>query len=250
MTEHTLPRYRQIYQGLRGRILSGELKPGDRVPTEEELSALHGVSRMTARHALNCLVSEGLVRRQRRLGSFVHVQTVGPVLAAESPLDGGRPRRWVVLGFTTEPAQPEVLAALGLAPGDLVTRIERLSLEGQEPVSHDLTYVSVQLGGLLEGENIADESICDVLERKLSLQVKRVTCAIEAAAADSVRAALLAVPEGSPLLVAATTGHAEDGSILDYRIRSYRADRTRLVTESHAGGIGAVRSADVRQDAG
>lgn len=249
MSLRSLPRYQQIYQELRSRIRTGELRPGDRVPTEEELSSLHGVSRMTARHALNCLVSEGLVRRQKRLGSFVQVQTVGPVLAVESSAENLRLRSSVVLSFLTEQAAPNVLAVLGLSPGAAVTRIERLNREGQDPISHDLTYVSVQVGGLLEGENMAEESICDVLERKLNLQVERVTCTIEAVAADSRRAALLGVPEGAPLLVAATTGHSEDGRILDYRIRAYRADRTRLVAESRAaGGMGTFRTVAPQPD--
>lgn len=57
------PKYRQIAALLRERIVSGALRPGDRLPTEAQLMDLHDVSRNTVRLATGLLVNEGLVER-------------------------------------------------------------------------------------------------------------------------------------------------------------------------------------------
>ncbi len=63
--------YLQIKETIRDKIESGELKSGDRLPTEMELAGFYNVSRITARQAILGLVDEGYVFRQPRRGTFV-----------------------------------------------------------------------------------------------------------------------------------------------------------------------------------
>jgi len=67
------PAYRQVAEQLRSLILSGQLQPTERLPTEPELSAMFGVSRSTVREALRVLSSQNLVTTTRGVsgGSFV-----------------------------------------------------------------------------------------------------------------------------------------------------------------------------------
>lgn len=67
----TTPIYRQIATELWGRIQSGELRPGDRVPTEQELSAEFEVNRLTVRQAVAELQQLGAVEVRRGTGTFV-----------------------------------------------------------------------------------------------------------------------------------------------------------------------------------
>lgn len=100
-------RYRQIKEQLRAQILAGVYRPGDRVPTEMELAALHGVSRVTSAAALNALAREGLVQRTPRRGTIV-------TLAATQGQGDARPLiAWI---------QPNLDPAFGL---DLLRGIER-----------------------------------------------------------------------------------------------------------------------------
>jgi DNA-binding GntR family transcriptional regulator len=66
-----VPPYRQVASELRARIESGELGPGDRVPSITTLMQEYGIARNTARHALAVLAEEGLIEVTPGWGSFV-----------------------------------------------------------------------------------------------------------------------------------------------------------------------------------
>ena len=65
------PLYQAIRVDIESQIMSGELRPGDRIPFEHELMARYDCSRMTVNKALSALATAGLISRQRRRGSFV-----------------------------------------------------------------------------------------------------------------------------------------------------------------------------------
>lgn len=65
------PLYEQIYNQILANIKTGQLKPGDRVPSEKELSDQYNVSRITSKRALQILDQQGLIERSRGKGSFV-----------------------------------------------------------------------------------------------------------------------------------------------------------------------------------
>lgn len=67
----TRPLYEKIRVAIAAQIMSGALRPGDRIPFEHELMAEYGCSRMTVNKALSSLATAGLISRQRRRGSFV-----------------------------------------------------------------------------------------------------------------------------------------------------------------------------------
>lgn len=65
------PRYLSLASDLRRQIESGAFKPGDRVPSEAQLSAENGVSRGTVVRAIEKLVDDGIIHRRQGSGSFV-----------------------------------------------------------------------------------------------------------------------------------------------------------------------------------
>jgi GntR family histidine utilization transcriptional repressor len=66
----------RIRAAIEGDIRSGALRPGDRLPSEHELAALHGCSRATVSKAMAALHRAGLIERRRKAGSFVADQHV------------------------------------------------------------------------------------------------------------------------------------------------------------------------------
>ena len=61
----TLPVYYQIAQTIKQWIIQKEYQAGDRIPSENELAAIYGVSRLTARQAISQLVNENLLVRKK-----------------------------------------------------------------------------------------------------------------------------------------------------------------------------------------
>jgi GntR family transcriptional regulator len=111
----------QLAQLLRELIRSGQLIPGDRVPSEPQLARDHAVSRDTAQRALAMLANEGLITRRRGVGSIV--ATVDPVtevraapgarISARLPTaaerNAARAGLWVPMLAVVEPGWPEHL---------------------------------------------------------------------------------------------------------------------------------------------
>lgn len=111
----------QLAQFLRALIRSGQLAPGDRVPSEPHLARDHTVSRDTAQRALAMLADEGLITRRRGVGSTV--ATVEPVtevqvapgarISARLPTaaerEAAKAGMWVPLLAVAEPGWPEQL---------------------------------------------------------------------------------------------------------------------------------------------
>jgi len=69
--EDFVPIYYQIGNMLKAQILSGELKPSSKLPSEKELAKQYGVAKLTLRNALGKLAHEGLIRRHKGKGTFI-----------------------------------------------------------------------------------------------------------------------------------------------------------------------------------
>jgi DNA-binding transcriptional regulator YhcF (GntR family) len=111
----------QLAQLLRELIRTGQLGPGERVPSEPQLARKYSVSRDTAQRALTMLADEGLITRRRGVGSIVaDVQPVtevrarpGTRISARLPTaaerEAARAGMWVPLLAVAEPGWPEQL---------------------------------------------------------------------------------------------------------------------------------------------
>jgi DNA-binding transcriptional regulator YhcF (GntR family) len=111
----------QLAQLLRELIRSGQLAPGDRVPSEPQLAREHAVSRDTAQRALTMLAEEGLITRRRGVGSIVApVEPVievraapGARISARLPTAAERNAAnvgmWIPMLAVAEPGWPEQL---------------------------------------------------------------------------------------------------------------------------------------------
>src|SRR6202167_3229439 len=132
----------QIEDWLAEAIEAGRLAPGDRMPTEQDLAAWLGVSRMTLRHALATLARRGLVERAAgRHGGTIVAQ--GKLVQDRTTLAGfseqlrrhGMVAGARVLSAAERPARPGVAAALKIAVGDPVCEIRRVRLGDGSPIA-------------------------------------------------------------------------------------------------------------------
>lgn len=153
------PPYRLIADELRRRITSGDLQPGDVVPSETVLAEEHGVAAETARRALGVLAAEGLT--EARQGSRTRVRAFRPILRQgvkrlgrdqwgqgrsiwQADLDE-RPMTADRVSVTEQSCPAHVAPALGLEPGEPVWVRDRRYLVEGEPVMLAVSYLPASL---------------------------------------------------------------------------------------------------------
>ena len=117
--------WREISQSIERRILARELTPGDKLPTEFELSREFMVNRHTVRRALAVLAERGLVRATQGRGTFVEERPlaypIGPrTRFSETVSRAGREAWGDLITARTVAADAETAEALGLAPGEFI----------------------------------------------------------------------------------------------------------------------------------
>jgi GntR family transcriptional regulator len=191
-------RYKQIADALRDRVASGELAPGALLPSESELSESYEASRITVRKALEVLRADGLVDSRQGYGWFVAAdplhQTLGRLQTIEAELEARgavSERRVLDFGFVRAPRRAR--AVLG---AEHVLRVRRLNLADGRPFARVTVWVPAEYGHGLSRRDVEQQSFYSLLPVRLG--GARQT--IGAAAASSADAALLEVPEGSPVL--------------------------------------------------
>ncbi len=140
------PRYQQLKDFIIEQILSGELQPSDRVPSENELVETKSVSRMTANRALRELNDEGYVNRVAGRGTFVsdfrsrsHLLEVHNI--ADEITARGHTHSSSVLRQALQPAGGECAKALHIAPGTDVFHLRLVHFENNSPIQVEDRYV-------------------------------------------------------------------------------------------------------------
>lgn len=234
------PLYMQVEQALAARI-GDELRPGDRLPTEGELIAEFGVSRITVRRAVQELAARGLVVTRRGQGTFVTAPRLRQPLTAltgfvEDMEAQGLQSRARVLRVEEVSAPPEARAALDLPLGSSVTLIQRVRLAAGQPVSFDVTYLPVHLGSLVAQDDLENEQIFTLLETRHRTPLIEADYALTASTADAAVAAALEVPEGSAVFRIERTSFTTGQLPVDYEVLHYRGDAITFTTRLPRSG--------------
>ena len=234
MPQVPLPMYFRIEQGILEQIQSGLLKPGEQLPTEAELAERHGVSRITAKRALDDLVHQGLAYRQQGKGTFVASGRIRDISGFGSFSEdirsrGLTPSSQVVLFQEVYP-DAEIRTRLNLAEGKRAFLLKRLRLADGEPVAVETAHLPCGLcPGLLE-EDLAKRSLFAVLRERYGLTPTWADAEIEARTATSHEADLLKMKAGRPVLEARRTTFTTTYEVIECVDSVYRGDRFSFYT--------------------
>src|SRR5438445_8619549 len=233
--QSVVPLYYQIQQQLLEQIRAGHLKVGDPVPSEQEISARLGVSRMTARQALKSLCSLGIVYRQRGKGTFVAGRKLEKdfrqlLSCSEEMQERGSQPRSTVLAFERAQPSAEVAAELQLKSEEQILRLRRIRLADAISVCVETTHLPCKLFPDLLSRLDPAQSLYATLSQLYGIQVDHADEVAEASAATSAEAKLLRIRPKAPVFRFTRTSFLSDGTPVEYVKSVYRGDRCKVVS--------------------
>jgi GntR family transcriptional regulator len=225
-----IPLYHQLREVLVERMESGEFQPEHPIPTEMELIAHYGVSRMTVRRALQEMEKDGYIHRTAGKGTFVIPGKISRGLARLTSLtedigEHGLKASSRILSFRHVAADEEVAAKLQIIPGTTVIHIQRLRLAEHLPIALSTSYVHLPNDTLLTEADLANVGSLWSLLEKNSLPIVEADKTLEAIIANEERAAALAVPVGAPLLLVKSIAYAPHHQPIEYSQVINRGDQ-------------------------
>jgi len=235
-----VPAWAQIEERLVELIESGQLAVGDRLPSERELAAWVGVSRQTARAALDSLARRGLLERGvGRRGTSVARTTLVHDLGefagfTEMAQRQGRSATARIHAINELPAPAGVADVLEIAHGDPVYRIARVRLADDEPLTFEDSWVpAARFPGLLDHDMRG--SLYQLMRDQYNSAPVRAIERLEPVIAGAEHAQALGIPPGSPLMLLERVAYAADGVPVEFARDHHRGDRAQFVVEVSTG---------------
>ncbi|MET0836921.1 MAG: GntR family transcriptional regulator [Thermoleophilaceae bacterium] len=226
-----LPRGGPKGQALRG-ILEGLLEalpPGAALPSERELADRYGLARMTVRNEVERLTAEGLVYRLHGRGTFVAEPRVAQAGAfssfTEDMVARGHVPGSIVRARETVEADGFLAAALELAPGDPVFRLDRVRTADGRPMAIEQVYLPLPRFEGIEQVEFAQASLFDLLGKRFGVSLQAGQQRVVAVRIEGEDAPLLGVAEGEPGLRFHTVARDGEGVPVYYAVSLYRGDR-------------------------
>jgi GntR family transcriptional regulator len=220
----------QITDWLLNQINGGQLKPDQKLPSENELAENFDVSRVTVRRALQTLESQSIIYRCQGLGSFVKDNRPAQSLVKltdfnEDMKNAGMSASSEVLSFEQVEVGLKLSGILGVQEGKPAFRIERLRLADNEPIAFDITWLPFIYGQLITTEKLSNNTIYNILEKDYEIPVTRGCYRMSAINADKKLAEYLKVESQAALFLIDRISYTIGNKPIYYQKRYYRSDK-------------------------
>jgi len=235
-----IPLYLQIKEHLLAKIDAGAWPEEAMIPTESELCAQYGVSKITVREAIKLLVRDGRLSRVPGKGTFITPQKIEQKLnrffsfTRWAKQNGLEPASRI-LKVETLPCDVHIARHLEIPEGEPVTRIERLRLGNNEPLMLEVIWVPAGLCPDLHLQDLSNVPLNDILLSSYGIVLTKARESIEPQTADDYVSQLLSIEKEVLLLHVEHTAYTTGGKIVYFVTSSYRGDRVKFSIELEAG---------------
>ncbi len=225
------PIYMQLSRRLAQLIREGRYKPDEALPSERLLAETLNVSRVTARSAIDQLVSQGLIVRKRGSGNYIAPMLEQPLsqltsFSEELQRRGYQPSsRW--LERKIDAAQTDEQLTLGLSPGARVVRLERLRLADDVIMAYEMSVLPVSV---IADPMAVNTSLYEYLDSIQKAPVRALQH-IRALNAQPRLAEQLGIPDRQAVLFITRIGYLESGQAVELTHSYCRSDYYDFVAE-------------------
>jgi GntR family transcriptional regulator len=235
-TSSASPRYRQVADLLQSEIVSGAVQAGQRVPSERTIAERHGLSRMTARQAVELLVRRGVVYRRPGSGTYVAPARVEHTLQrfagfSEQMRSQGIEPSGRVLSVELSEEDPDVEQALDLASGEQFWTLRRVRYGDGEPLVVERSHVPAAICPDLGDHDLAHGSLYDLMRESYGVDPVRAHETIEPTACEPEDARHLSTRAGAPAILVTRIAFDDRGRPVEHALDLYRGDRARFVID-------------------
>jgi GntR family transcriptional regulator len=227
------PLYVQMRDILKDLINRGRLRPGDRMPSENELARIFDISRMTVRQSLQELVREDVIQTRKGEGTFVlnipHTQELFKLQGFSAEMNRlgytASSRILKIKAVTSYRRHELAYSGLGVEPGLPLVLVRRVRYLNETPFAVETSYLPQSLGDeLLKDNNLASQSIYGYLEHVHQVRIQRVDHSIQPSLAKPKIAHRLSLEKGAPVLRLRGTSYDGRGSAIEYLEGLYRGE--------------------------
>lgn len=229
------PIHQQLEDALLDEIVSGRLKPGDKVFSENSIAKEYGMSRTTVRSVYDRLVTRGIFSRSAGKGTYVAIPAMSANLnllvgfSEKMNAKGVKPTTRV-LGRQVIEADAEAAAALQIQEHDQVVQIRRIRLLDSRPfVIHTAVLPFPRFVSVLDYD-LEEGSLTSYLQTATKFSLARAQEAITAVPAADEASELLDIRKGSPVLVVRGITFDTDDLPVRYSTARYNSSLVQLET--------------------
>ena len=230
------PMYLQIREAIYNKIISGEYKAGERLPSEDKLAEQFGVSRMTVNKAILELVDREYLSRIQGSGTFVSKMRKEGSRSKEMSFNDsltqkGFKVKTIVLEQKIVTPNREVAEALDIPLNEKVMYLKRLRKVHEEPVVIQEAYLKNNVVAALMNIDFTEQSLYASLKQYCGIDIQKAKDTVEAKAAHGEVCEYLEVEEGFPVLVTKRIAFSKEGDRIEVSYSIYRSDQYILEVE-------------------
>lgn len=219
-------KYQKIKKDIENKINTGEFKSGEKIPSERKLCELYNISRMTARQAVNELVKEGIVYREKGRGTFVsspnflqrNVKSFTDTLRER----GFNPSTNII-EFSTVYNLRDISNIMEVPYETKFYKLKRLRLGNELPMALETVYIQKDRCLGLHKYDIS-KSLYEVLEEHYGYKVENISCDIDACIANNIMMKVFNMKKARALLKITGISYTSNGGKLFYEESYYRPD--------------------------
>jgi GntR family transcriptional regulator len=230
-----IPLYYQLIEVLQNFI--AEHDNNLPIPTENELCDIYAISRPTVRQAINELVTEGLIVRQKGRGSFINKKKIPQdfllnIMSFNDEMQSkGLKPDTKVLTFCERKPTPEVVTNLKIKASDSTYYLSRLrSINGEAIVLVNTYLPSGLLQNILQ-KDMEKESLYHIIEHGYGYKIARTLRTLEIRRAGRYEASLLNIKEGDPIHFIQTIAFIENDTPIEFSTAYYSGERNKFTIE-------------------
>lgn len=230
------PIYIQIRDVLVEKIMEGEFKSDDQLPSERELSEMYNISRMTSRNALTQLVDSGYAYRLKGKGTFVKYPKLERDFVKLSGFSqmlrskGIKPSNKIVKSGIIE-ADKKIASLLETTIGTMVYEIARIRYGNNVALTLEYSYLPLDLFEDLLQYDFENDSLYKVIEENYNYKLKFSKQWIKMTTLTTKESKLLNVKEHTPAFLLESITYDMDEKIVECTLSLNIGERTTFYTE-------------------